>query len=230
MSAEDDSNAARHPVLDEIDEALDAVTRAEEEVGRRKLVLSERVRQICRLEDRHERLRLVRHLYWHEERIKVSDLIIALFGSWDETGQRIIGDVDALSSRFADRMRKMCGPIGWVDCATRGCSGKAPITSRSALRRYQLYNERDYCANCAPCPRRPVPGPNWREIVPTREQEELRWAELEGRRQRERERKRQELSALKQATGLQPDQLARLYELLSWEDDERRFSGEVNSS
>lgn len=209
-----------HPAAGDVEDALDSLDRAEDELRRRQKAASEVVRQACRIEDKNERLRLVRQLYWLEERIRVPDLVVALFGEWDERNGRVVGNINALSVRFAHRLRKLVGPGAWVDCSTPGCTRKAPITSRTLLKQVQhYYRPTLYCEDCQLCPQRPVPGPNWREVVPSSDELRQRWEESQRRYEQVRRQKRQELNALKEELQLSPDKLARLYELLSWDED-----------
>lgn len=190
-------NQAEKAVRDTIAE-LEALR---SQLAKAKLRLRDEVRGIAEIQSRTERLRIVRDLYWNCDDARAGDLVIALLAEWDGEARAptsVVG-LERLATRYAARMRQMCGPIGYQKCAMHDCDRPAAITSRSHLKGYSA-------PWCDECQRKS----NTHTIVTWEEQEAER-REREARRARDRQR----LSELEAASGLEPDELAELFELMA---------------
>jgi hypothetical protein len=202
-----------HEALVEIEAALDEVERAERRVIEFKQAAVDRVVGLAGLQDRSERLRIVRYLYWTERRVNSNALTAALLLDWSRSGNA--GDVDLSKyRRWASKMRQMVGPLGTRECATPDCDERVPVTSRTALEKGT--GER-YCEQCARWPRRPVPCANW---APAVADEETKRAEYQAARRRAEMQARVDLTQLKERANLGEGELVRLYELMSYLDED----------
>jgi hypothetical protein len=168
-------NASEHPAVEavhmglrEVDECLEAIDRLQGQLGEAKRNLQYRVVALAAIDDKNERLRAIRHLYWYERRANASALAAALLIEWDAEKNCPKHPVSLDDfTRYNGLLRKLVGPAVWVTCSTQDCDEKAPIESRAALDQWEKAGRPStrhgfYCEYCAPCPVRAVPTKNWR--------------------------------------------------------------------
>lgn len=198
--------------LNEIDQLNRKLADARQEVQRRVLALAA-------IEDKNERLRIVRHLYWYERRVNASALAAALLIDWDAEANRPKHPIVIKNfQRYTSMLRRIVGPIEWVPCSTHDCSEMAPIKSRTKLDDWIAFGRPEkrhgfHCEDCEPCPWRPVPAKDWRTVVAEHQANEP----LRERQRHERKAAAQaEMAGLVAQTNLDQDGLVRLYELMSW--------------
>lgn len=108
-----------HPAADAVMAALDECDRCDALVKAASAKLRAAVQALSTIDARPSRLQAVRWLYWSEPRVRVSDLVSALF---DGVNGR----------RSANVLRKLVGPNGLVKCSHADCDELAPVTSRMA--------------------------------------------------------------------------------------------------
>jgi len=107
--------------------------------------------RLAAIEDRSERLRIVRHLYWRRPEINVYALCAALLIEWDhdKDAPKRGWDINLRDfMRFSKSLREMVGPYGHRDCATDDCDGTIPINSRTQLYNPSGFREEFMCERC----------------------------------------------------------------------------------